>query len=82
MDGYRKNLLEKNIKRDKYAVSFLIELHGYYLSQSAFKDANLMYFATYMHVINDDLVVIEKPISFSGDIDTSDAILEYVNKTF
>lgn len=41
-----------------------------------------MYFATYMHVINDDLVVIEKPLSFSGDIDTSDAILEYVNKTF
>lgn len=41
-----------------------------------------MYFATYVHVINDDLVVIEKPLSFSGDIDTSDAILEYVNKTF
>ena len=79
MDGYRKNLLEKNIKRDKYAV---IELHDYYLSQSAFKDANLMHFATYVHVINDDLVVIEKLLSFSGDIDTSDAILEYVNKTF
>ena len=41
-----------------------------------------MYLATYVHVINDDLVVIEKPLSFSGDIYTSDAILEYVNKTF